>query len=140
MFESEYGRENMSIPTGDKDSFKRDHWAWAARQVEENMHVFARYYELAIRWRNRRGVDAHMGSHMLLETLRYETGVAMKGSEFKISNNLGPLFARLFLHLHQDAKFDTKHSKYWDDDKFRWYELVTLFEDRWNTHWLRANV
>jgi hypothetical protein len=121
----------------DGDSFKANHWAWAKRQVEDNLHVFVKFYELAARWRSRRGAEAHMGSHMLLETIRYETGVAMKDSEYKISNNLGPLYARLFLHLHPDAQFDTKRSKYWDDNKFKWYELIALFEEKWYEHTMR---
>jgi len=115
------------------DSFKKDHWRWGRKQIEDNMHVFAKFHRLADDWRASRGEDAHMGSHMFLEVIRYQTGIAMKGSEYKISNNLGPLFARLYLYLHPDENFDTKHSKYWDSNELKWYELTLLFEEKWQS-------
>jgi hypothetical protein len=39
----------------------------------------------------------HFGSQMIIEKIRWETGVVAQNSEFKIDNNMSPFYARLFM-------------------------------------------
>jgi hypothetical protein len=54
----------------------------------------------------------HYGSKAIIEAIRYHTSVS-EGREFKINNNITPLFARVFENNHPQYKgfFEKRASK-----------------------------
>jgi hypothetical protein len=77
---------------------------------EAHPEVYKTFEQMALALINK-GVK-HYGSKAIIEAIRYHTSVT-EGKEFKINNNITPLFARVFEDKHPQHKgfFEKRASK-----------------------------
>ena len=77
---------------------------------EAHPQVYKTFETMALALINK-GVK-HYGSKAIIEAIRYHTSVS-EGREFKINNNITPLFARVFENQHPQHKgfFEKRASK-----------------------------
>lgn len=65
---------------------------------KENPHLYDAFKKYTI-YAIERGYK-HFGAQMIIEKIRWETGVEARNSEFKISNDSAAFYARLFMLEH----------------------------------------